>query len=958
MELGFFETFIEDQYNDKLIKTKNPNPKGEVMVCCPFPHKKVDENWETVEYKELIPSSSINLDKRLFNCLVCGEGSNELKFAQRVTGKSEKDIIKDYAIVEELKSDTDNWSENQHKLLLQNEEMLSKLYELKITDEVINELNLGYMTNMLAIPCFKNGKLVDIVRYNINKTEGVNKVLRNANSLSGNIIPFDLWKNDKRITVICEGEKDMLVARSQGLNAISITGGAQYGDLQKDTLPYFKDRNAYIVFDNDNAGREGSLKLYKSLVVQSNNVAITDISSICVENKEDVADFFIKYDKTSEDFKDLLKNNSGKPKEETLKTVKTKYEIPYSKISDNIENSIMRKTLKSRFQIVATCSEMFSVHEFVEFRPTNKDEDDSLLASDDKNKPKFWHLYENLGNFMEFIEMGVKAKDLTPTFARILGIKVKQGEVIGYKPEYGKLKTVYKYTVADEVVENDDYVSEITVDMYAFEPLDIGNSYEIEYKLFPHSKDGQRIVAVATKIVKTNDDLENMSDEMLESLDLFKAVTPIKDKIDELYSSAKNHIAPYLNKDLWFICDLVFNSPLDITYINQIRGALDVFILGDTRTGKSETSRALRELYNFGSVVPLKTATTQSLIGGTSDRDKKTKLGILPREHKGIAILEEYSGAPLNFTSTMTEIRSSGILKLYRVNSGELKAPCKLRMITISNPTSNDDGMPRLLSIFPNGIEPLVELVKSAEDIARYDAFMLVPRVVERLNPFESTLSTISKIDKKHYENKIKWVRSLKANEVVISPEVGNHIFKRSQSLNNMFECNFTLFGAETDKKLARFSCALATMLCSTDETNRNIIVTIEHVDYIYDFFMKIYNNDTFRLREYADEQKAYALVSIEDTQLLQSLYSKNTTIIELLSGKSKTNRNEMSVASGQDRDVFNKFFNILVARKFIRLARDQVMPTEKFRATYRLLDKSFTLNDIENCTIDVEVPF
>lgn len=944
MELGFFEEFIENQYNNKLIKTKNPNPKGEVMVCCPFPHERLNENWEKETYHESIPSASINLDKRLYNCLVCGEGSNELTFAQRVTGKTESEILKEYSVKEELKTDSDNWNTLQYKALQNDSAMLNKVHDILINDSVINDLQLGKMTNMLAIPVFKNKKLVDIVRYNINKLPDKAKVLRNSNSKSGNIVPFDIWKNDKRNTIICEGEKDMLVARSQGFNAIAITGGAQYGDIQKEYLDYFKNRKVFIVYDNDAAGKEGSLKTYKTLSKIA-DVEVTDISKVCSENKEDVADFFIKYNKSSEDFKTLLMENSHKPKKETLKKVRTKKEIPFSKVSENIEKSFMRKKLKSRFQIVATCTEMYSVHEFVEFRPIDEEPSDTLLGEVSGVKPKFWHLDENLDNFMEFIEMGIKSKDIIPTYARIMGIPTKKGVLTEHTCSLGKLKTVYKYTVADEVVENDDYVSEITVDMYAFEPLEIGNNYEIEYKLFPHAKDGQRIVAVATKITKTDDDID--VEEIKESMDMFRVTTNIDAKINDLYLSAKSYIAPYLNKDLWLMCDLVFNSPLDITYIKPMRGALDVFVLGDTRTGKSETSRALRELYNFGSVVPLKTATTQSLIGGTSDRDKKTKLGILPREHKQLVILEEFSGAPIGFTKTMTEIRSSGILKLYRVNSGELKAPCKLRMISISNPTSNNDGMPRLLSIFPNGVEPIVELIPSAEDIARYDAFMLVPKVKVRTNPFESSISEFTKIDKKHYINKIKWVQSLTSESVIISPEIGNYIFKKSQQLNSMFECNFTLFGAETDKKLARFATALATMLCSTDESGKFVEVKAEHVDYIYDFLLRVYDNEYFRLKDYATEQKSYSKTVSEDTDALQQLYPKNTTIIELLSGKSKTNRNEMMIASGQDRDEFSKFFNFLVARKFIKLSKDQVMPTEKFRRTYKKLDKGFTLNDV-----------
>ena len=122
---------------------------------------------------------------------------------------------------------------------------------------------------------------------------------------------------------------------------------------------------------------------------------------------------------------------------------------------------------------------------------------------------------------------------------------------------------------------------------------------------------------------------------------------------------------------------------------------------------------------------------------------------------------------------------------------------------------------------------------------------------------------------------------------------------------------------------------------------------------------MQIYDNDHFRLKEYAEEQRAYAVVVEEDTNLLQTLYPKNATIIELLANKSRTNRNEMQIASGQDRDEFSKFFNMLVSRKFITLARDQVMPTEKFRATYKKINKSFNLSDVEKKTEEmVEIPF
>ena len=238
MKLHFFEDYIKDMFEKSKIDTMFPDDKGNVPMCCPFIHtkKEFDNNtWEEreVHYHEEVPSSSINLNMRVFHCFTCGRTYKELEFAQEVLNKDKESIIREYTTKEALQNDTLNWSENQHRFLLENKDVLSILYDLKITPETIEELKLGYITNCLATPVFKNGALINIARYNINKIPGKPKNEYNKNANTGDIIPFDVWKNDFRDTVICEGEKDMLIARSQGFNAITLTGGAQAA-LQKD----------------------------------------------------------------------------------------------------------------------------------------------------------------------------------------------------------------------------------------------------------------------------------------------------------------------------------------------------------------------------------------------------------------------------------------------------------------------------------------------------------------------------------------------------------------------------------------------------------------------------------------------------------------------------------------------------------------------------------------------------
>ena len=946
MKLNFFEDYIKVMFEQNKIDTMFPDDKGNVRMCCPFIHtkKEFDEStWEEkeVQYHETVPSSSINLEMRVFNCFTCGRTYKELEFAQAITGKDKESIIREYTTKEELQNDTLNWESSQHKFLLDNKDVLDKLYALKISQETIKELKLGYVMNYLATPVFKNGTLINIARYNINKIPDKPKNEYNKNANTGDIIPFDVWKNDFKPTIICEGEKDMIIARSQGFNAITLTGGAQ-ASLQKDYLEHFKNRQVFICYDNDDSGRKGALKRFKELN-EVCDVFVTDISSVCVNNKEDIADFFVKYDKTTTDLEQLLETKSRKPSKEELEGVKTKNEIRISKIEDNIKNSYFRKNLKSTLQIIATCTETYAAPEYAIFKP---------VEIEDGIETKSWYLSSSHENFLELIEGTVKTRDIPGILASLVGLNPKNWAKY-YSLDIGTLQSMYKVTVADVALENDDKASEFTIDLYSKIPLDIGSTYEIVYKLYPHPKQGRKIIAVASEIKETNYTFDTFNSEYRQSLDIFKPVSTMESKINDLYESARCHIAPYLNKDIWFAMELVFNSPLDITYKNVIRGALDIFVLGDTRTGKSETSKALKQLYDFGEIVPLKTATVASLIGGTDDKMKKTKLGVIPRHHKELIIMEEFSGAPMEFIKTLTEIRSSNMVKIYRV-AGDIQTPCKLRMLTISNPIS-ENGQLMTLSSYPNGVEPVNELIKSPEDIARYDAFVLFPRVEKLSNPFGTIVDNNLKIDSKHYQTKSKWIKSLTHENVIISDELGSYIFEKGIELNNIFECSFTVFGSETDKKIARLASALACMLCSTNDYE-HVIVTKEHVDYIVDFLIRNYDNSMFRLREFANEEKSYNTIVEKDTKDLEMVYPKNVTFIDFLANTSKVSRSELMTVAGLNKDDFSKIFNFLVARKYIKLSKDLVAPTVKFRNTYRIMNKSFNLADSNNISAEVNV--
>ena len=881
----------------------------EVNVHCPF-------------HSDLHPSASINTYKDLFHCWVCDIGYNETQFIARVNNISNVDAVKllnKYQV-------QDKW-EIEKGLLWSDPLLLTKTISLGFSKELIEEMKLGLVKDemgkkYLGIPVYYNNILVDVRRYNIMKYENQPKMKSNENARVGWLVPYDKFLSSNEVCYIFEGEKDMLMARELGINAYTLTGGA--GAVPNEyVINAFKDKDIVICYDNDDAGHKGMESMYKELKDIVKSIKYIEIGDVVKENKEDFYDYIHKYNGNVFEFYALRQHHFNLEENDELDVITVKEALKTSKL---------RKDLRSVVTVTSEFTDPYSVPTIVEIEKVK----DTGTKNDTmyEGEIKTWFLEKsNMQDMLELIEVNAKNVELNTKFKGYLGIPVKEPaiEITTKEP-----KTVFKSVITDK--DNDG--AGVSLDIYSFEKLNVGSQYIIDYKIYPHPTKNQKLIAVAFKVRLVNDSNNYVINK--DKLKIFKGEGSVKERLDRLYESAKHHIAKHLNYDIWLMSDLVFNSILDFNYGEPMKGALDVFFLGDTQVGKSETTSKMVELYNFGHFLSLKTSTTVGLIGGSNKVDGSfcNTIGAIPRQHKRLAILEEFSGARPDFIKTMTDIRSSNELRISRV-SGELIVPCKLRMITISNPINDENGNPRFLNTFPNGVMPLMELIKSAEDVSRYDGFLLIPKVENRFNPFAYTL-TGEKIPKECYEEKSKWVVTRGIDNVKFADGVESYIWEKAEELNKLFECNFPLFGTTTSKKLARFCVALASLLMNVDETYENIIVTRDIVDFMSDYLIKIYTSPVFKLRDYALDYRAYSEYNEKDIEELQRLYANNSTFIDFIGTQNRTTRGNLLSISGLDGTKFSPLFNKMVAFKFIRLNGDNVYPTNKFRKVYNLINKEF----------------
>src|SRR5699024_1837321 len=97
----------------------------------------------------------------------------------------------------------------------------------------------------------------------------------------------------------------------------------------------------------------------------------------------------------------------------------------------------------------------------------------------------------------------------------------------------------------------------------------------------------------------------------------------------------------------------------------------------------------------------------------------------------------------------------------------------------------------------------------------------------------------------------------------------------------------------------------LACMLVSSYDY-KHIIVAKDHVDYVISFIKSIYDNECFKLKEFAQEERAHNKATDKDVQILEKYYSNNATFVDLLANNSRISRLELTILSGADNHKFS----------------------------------------------------
>ena len=905
--------------------------KKETAVCCPFPH----HTESGVEYQETIPSAHINLDKGVFHCKVCEKGLSEVSFISEILGckyEAASKIASLYRDVENLHS----W--NQLKLNPRTKEICN---ELGISDEVIEELHLKTENREedIAFPVLMYGKVVDVRNYSPYNRAA--KIRSRAGSTTGMVIPFDLWinTNPHTWTIICAGEKDMAVARSNGFNAITLTGGEKA--LPKILKP-FKNRRVAICYDHDEAGIEGAKSVAAAILPYAAEVRVcTGFHEVCKEHGEDITDFFTKYKKTKRDLQKYIIDSPVFTPEEAA--VVSKVTHPFVTLLEASQPKYIGRVVQSNIQVVATYEKAMPVPTTIHAVKLNTNGDDKYNLMQ-QGETRDWELCDKTcQDVLKLVDNNFTEQQIRDNTREILGITKIERDV---KIERPTKETVYQCNVTDlfEVTTKNPQTIEFVAYVIG-KRLESGKKYCITYKLTPHPFKGQQLTMIILDATEAADSITDfhLTEDNKKMLDQVKNMEgSVHDKVETLSEMAKSYIGYDGYNKLIKAIDLSFHAALQFNFNgNTERGTLDTLIVTESRIGKSSTAEALQKLYSLGTFVSLAggNATIAGIIGGSNkvNGSFQTRAGLLPMNHRGLVIFEELAKCDKDLVKALTDTRSSGSVKITRV-SGDLQLPALVRMITLSNVKSSSKNIQPIAS-YPNGITILVDLIGAPEDIARYDLMLVMGETGNRI--IDPNWRPITPFEPEVYKTKIRWVWSRNPDQIIITRDVVEYIFKKCNELNSKYDSHIKIFGTEAWKKVARLATAIAGYVVSTDDTYEKIIVTTECVDEAVDYLISCYDNNTFKLKEYVDNERRYGDIDDDGIKLLQDIYNQSPMTIRQLSVLDKTNRMNLTSATGLDNDMYNKLMNRLVQGAFVKFDGYDIVPTERFRKGFGLIDKS-----------------
>lgn len=834
-----------------------PESDGEQRMFCPVCEDPTSSKS---------PSASMNAETGVWNCLKGSHGGSIYDLVQDLKKETGFDIRAkamagrhrdpEYAaaVRSRLGVDggpasksgpplpSDDKIEDWQQKLMANKSALKALMDQRgFERKTIVDWEIGWDGQRYTIPIRDaDGTLVNVRRYKMNAGMS-DKMLNLPGHGSAAIFRPDILRDNEDI-VITEGETDCILLNQIGVPAITHTAGA--ATFRSQWAQLFTDKNVWICYDVDDAGRKGAKKVESLLQSFAANVFIIELPLL--KKGADITDYIHLEGHDRREFHELMGQAMDKGGVKSLAPVATTGER--ATLNDSMSQENQSKIIELTVSIAGKQAEPYTAPKRITATcDQSKGVACNLCPVAARNGQMEIEVREDDENLFRFIDV--------PEQRRKQLIKEITGARCGDRVEFEVDENyhVEELLVQPSVDDRRDDETQQPVRRTAFSVSTHASTVNRKVRLVGKNvsdpKTGKlRFMGWVNEPVNMDIDNFKMTDDIREALHKFQpdaGQSPL-DKCLEIARDMSANVTHIYGRDLLHVAyDLVWHSVLSFKIGDMLvqKGWLEMAVVGDTRTGKSEVGNRLVTHYRSGVLQSCEGMSFPGLVGGVQQIDGRWHMtwGVIPMNDRRLVILDEVSGLKeKDVIEQMSSVRSSGIAQVTKISAEETSA--RTRLAWIMNP--GDGSMIR--DNPQGGMGAIRTVVPHAEDVARFDFVMATAKGDVDAKVINSNFTEFHQPEytSEECEALVKWAWSLTRNDVIISEAAGKEAIRSALDLGERYVSDPPLIQSENVRfKLLRIAAAIAARTFSISKRGK-LLVNAEHVRDAVRFLDMIYEED------------------------------------------------------------------------------------------------------------------
>lgn len=817
--------------------------------------------------KSKTPSASFNAEEGVWNCLKGNHGGKIYALVQDLKKETGFDIRSEAMRYKNANDTTFNSARNEglqrsgraaaplpsedkiqewNSRLLSDKKVLADFMSQRgITERTIVEYQIGWDGQRYTFPIYDaDDQIANVRRYKMNATQHADKMLNIPGHGTAMIYGMDMLAENKEI-VLTEGETDRLLLVQEGIPAVTHTAGAQ--TFRSAWAPLFEGKRVWVCYDADEAGKKGAQKVKSILAPFADAVYLVTIP--LPDKGADITDYLHKEGHSVEDFRGLMLQAESAPGAgpRTVAPVPT----TGKKISllESMAQDMQTETLELTVSVAGKQAEPFTAPKRIE---VNCDMSKGAACNncpvafkDGAMEMEIRPDDEELFRFVDVPE--TRRKTL---LKEVTGARCTDRSEFEVVENYHIEELLVQPSVDDRREDETQLPVRRTTYSVSTYRSSVNEKVRLVGRNVPDPKSGKlRFVAWQNERVEMDIDKFVMTPEIYGKLSKFRVSddqTPLQ-KCLEIASDMAENVTHIYGRDLLHVAyDLVWHSVQSFKVFDFTveKGWLEMMVVGDTRTGKSEIANRLIRHYNSGQLLSCEGMSFAGIVGGVQQIDGRWHMtwGAVPMNDRRLVVLDEVSGmADKNVIEQMSSIRSSGIAQITKIQSEQTSA--RTRLIWISNPADGSD----LSSKSEGGMAALRSVVQNNEDIARFDLVTAAARGDVDDSVINSNFSEAGNpaYGSEESELLVKWAWSLKRADVIVSEVAAKMVIKAAQDLGSRYVADPPLIQSENVRfKVLRIAAALAARTFSANSKGK-LLVRGEHIKDAVKFLDMIYEQES-----------------------------------------------------------------------------------------------------------------